>query len=101
MSKSCCNEPIACTLGAGELTARIAEFRELFTKLVRTEPIEGGYRWSFRVENGLEEHIRDLARREHECCRFFDFAIRVDGDTIVWEARTEELARPLLDDLVM
>ena len=67
---------------------------------MRTEPIENGLRWRFHAAPGLAERIADLARREHECSRFLDFRIGVEGDALVWEARTDARARPILDELM-
>ena len=36
--------PIACTLGAGEVQSRIAEWREALRDVARREPVEGGVR---------------------------------------------------------
>jgi hypothetical protein len=105
-SRSCgCNtecaseEPVVCTLEAREQATRATEFREVFVHLLATESIEGGFRWRFSAEPGLEEHLVDLARREHDCCRFFQFRVRTDGDHIVWETRARETARSVLEEL--
>ena len=44
--------------------------------------------------------MRDLARREHDCCRFFDFRVFREGDAIVWESRADERATAILDELM-
>lgn len=91
-------EPIACGLvGREQQAKRAAEFREAFAHLDRTETIAGGFRWYFRADSALEAQLRDLARREHECCRFFDFRITREGSAVVWEARAPQDAEAVLE----
>ncbi|WP_437907030.1 hypothetical protein WME95_03725 [Sorangium sp. So ce327] len=94
-------EPIVCTLTGQEQQARrAAEFRDAFVHLERTEPLEGAFRWHFRGEPALEAHLRALARREQECCRFFDFRITREGTSIVWETRGPESAAGVLEEFM-
>jgi hypothetical protein len=95
-------EPIVCTLaGRQQQEKRVAEFRDAFVHLERTEPLDGAFRWHFRNEPGLERQLRELARREHECCRFFDFRIHSEGgDFIVWEVRAPDEAAAVLKELM-
>lgn len=92
--------PVRCTLVSREHGARADEFRAAFARLERTEPFDAGFRWHFRAEPGLEDRLRELARRERECCRFFEFRVENAGDAIVWEARADAGARPVLDQLM-
>lgn len=97
-------EPIVCTLaGREQQERRAAELRDVFVALERTEPLTTcgpAFRWIFRDEPGLEARLRELARREHECCRFFDFRITREGGALVWEARAPEDAASVLDELM-
>lgn len=93
-------EPLVCTLAGREQSTRAAEFRAAFAHLVRTEPFDAGFRWYFRSEPDLEARLRDLAHREHECCRFFEFHVTNVDDSIVWEARTDERGRSVLDEFM-
>lgn len=90
-------EPIVCTLTDRDLVARALEFRAVFAHLVETQPFDGGFRWRFRAEPGLEAALADLARREHECCRFFELSVTREGDCIVWEASASSAAATVLD----
>ena len=94
--------PIACTLDATGLAARLAEFAELFRNaLVGHDSTADGIRFRFAREPGVEEEIRDLARREQTCCSFFRFDIAVHGDEVWWDATVDDpSARPLLDDFL-
>jgi hypothetical protein len=95
--------PVACTLAAtpGAFAERMAEYRRLFrqhlTGRTRTPP---GIRFRFRAEPGVEDWVRDLARREQACCGFFDFTVTADTREIRWDAAVadDEPSRQALDE---
>ena len=95
--------PVACTLTGtpGAFAERMAEYRRLFqdhlTGRSRTAP---GIRFRFRAEPGVEDWVRDLARRETACCGFFVFTVTADGQEIRWDAAVagDETARQALDE---
>jgi len=95
-------DPIACTLDATGLAARLAEFAALFRgALVGRDTTAEGIRFRFANAAGREETIRDLARREQTCCSFFRFDIAVHGEEVWWDATVDDpKARPLLDDFL-
>jgi hypothetical protein len=93
-------EPIACTLDRQGQLERTNEFASIFVHIEQTEPTPWGFRWHFRPVPGLEPRLRELARREHECCRFLEFQILQEGDLLLWETRTEERARPVLEEFM-
>jgi DNA-binding transcriptional MerR regulator len=96
----CCAPPIACTLDAADFATRLDEFAQLFRSvLAERETTAEGIRFRFAAAPGLEETIRDLARREQSCCSFFRFEITVHDDEVWWDATVDDpQARPLLDD---
>jgi hypothetical protein len=95
--------PVACTLTAtpGAFAERMAEYRRLFQEYLagrsRTGP---GIRFRFRAEPGVEDWVRDLARREKACCAFFDFCVTADGQDVNWDASVadDDAARHALDE---
>jgi MerR family copper efflux transcriptional regulator len=95
-------EPIACTLDATGVAARLAEFGELFRRaLVGRDTTADGIRFRLAAVPGVEETIRDLARREQTCCSFFRFDIALHDDEVWWDATVDDpRARPLLDDFL-
>jgi hypothetical protein len=96
---NCCSaaEPIVCTLTGGQSRAeRVAEFQAVFEFLECTELLEDGFRWHFLVDVQQEAWLRDLARRENECCRFFEFTLARDGANVVWETRAPQEAAEVL-----
>ena len=97
---SCCSaaEPIVCTLTGGQSRAeRVADFHAAFELLQRTEPLLGGFRWHFLADSRQEAQLRDLARRENECCRFFEFKFMRDGANVVWETSAPHEAAEVLE----
>ena len=92
------DEPIACTADLSLAQVQIDAYRAAFTHLVASERFAGGFRWIFRAEPGLVGQLRDVAAREHECCRFLSFDVKSDGRQIVWETRASERAASVLEE---
>ena len=65
--------PDACTLPTAEQPLRIAEFDSLFATILRQErPSDRHLRLDLTAGADV---VRDLARRESECCSFFTFTV--------------------------
>jgi len=69
--------PEACKLPTAERPLRSAEFDDLFVASAQaTQRLSTGH---LRVElagaSDVESSVRDLARRETECCSFFTFSV--------------------------
>ncbi len=95
--------PVACTLTGipGAFAERMAEYQRLFRQYLTGRSRTGlGIRFRFRAEPGVEDWVRDLARREKACCGFFDFTVSTDGQEIRWDAAVadDEPARQALDE---
>ena len=77
----------ACSLTGDDLAVRLAEFRVLFARALSRERIAGRARFRFR---GADEGVvRDLARREKECCSFWTFGIRGEHGEVVLDVGVE------------
>jgi len=92
------SKAIACTLGPEKMGGRLDEWRALLAHVTRRDPIDGGVRAIFGPAAPLDELIR-LAAAEQDCCRFFDFAITVDGRGIALEVRAPAEALPIVHSL--
>ena len=81
---------------------RLAEYGRLFAAHLkgRERTADGGIRFRFRADDGVDAWVRDLAAREKACCAFFDFDVATIGDEVVWDGRVidDEIARALLDE---
>ncbi|HUR50434.1 MAG TPA: hypothetical protein VMY88_13030 [Acidimicrobiales bacterium] len=69
--------PVACTLGAEDVPARLAEWREVLGSVTRREPIAEGLRLVLAADAPLAR-LAALAVAEQQCCEFFRFALTVD-----------------------
>jgi DNA-binding transcriptional MerR regulator len=76
--------PIACTLGAGEMSGRLDEWNALLSGeqagsdgVVARVRLDDGIRLEFGPGSDVTEIAR-LAAAEQECCRFFSFAVVID-----------------------
>jgi hypothetical protein len=97
--------PAACTLPSADRPLRVAEFDALFAAadVHRSGPTELSV--TLAAAPGRADLVRDLTRRETECCSFFTFRPE-DGDPLrlhvtvppahadVLDALAERAARP-------
>jgi DNA-binding transcriptional MerR regulator len=88
--------PIVCTLGADQMDGRVTEWQAVLTQVVDRQAIEGGVRLQFPTSPGLAATIADLAEREHGCCSFFDFAVRISAAGLSLDVRAPEAAADLV-----
>ncbi|MGI8451780.1 MAG: hypothetical protein ACR2MP_32255 [Streptosporangiaceae bacterium] len=93
--------PVACSLGGtpGAFAERMAEYRRLFGQhLAGRSGTATAISFRFRAGPGVEEWVRDLARREKACCAFLDFSVTADGPEVRWDVTVadDEAARQVL-----
>jgi hypothetical protein len=70
----------ACTLDAVEMPERLREWAALRDRSTGIRPIIGGVALSLDPSEPIER-VADLAARESECCAFYTFQIRIEGQT--------------------
>jgi DNA-binding transcriptional MerR regulator len=80
---------IACTLSAGSMKGRIADWQSLLAHVTRREPIGGGVRSVFSPSVPVGDLMR-LVAAEQDCCQFFRFAITVDTSGVALEVRAPQ-----------
>jgi hypothetical protein len=93
--------PVACSLNGtpGAFGERMAEYRRLFGQhLAGRSRTATGISFRFRADPGVEDWVRDLARREKACCGFFDFTVTAGDREVRWDASVadDEAARQVL-----
>jgi hypothetical protein len=90
--------PIACTLTADDMTARVALIDALTADgLLERTTIDAGLRVRLRDTPEIERRTRELVAAESRCCAFLDFDLgRKDGD-LVLDISGPEDARPVID----
>jgi hypothetical protein len=94
--------PVACDLSGtpGAFAERMAEYRRLFREhLAGRSRTAGGITFRFRADPGVEDWVRDLARREKACCAFFHFTVTGGAREVRWDVSVpdDEAARQVLD----
>lgn len=90
--------PIACTLGADEMSTRIDEWNAVLQGVTARHPLAGGVRLEFGPDADVTEIAR-LAAAEQGCCRFFDFALVLDGRGVALEVHALPDGQPVLTAL--
>jgi DNA-binding transcriptional MerR regulator len=89
---------IACTLSAGSMKGRIADWQSLLAHVARREPIDGGVRSVFAPSVQVGELMR-LVAAEQDCCQFFRFAITVDTRGVALEVRAPQDALEIVESM--
>ena len=89
---------ICCTLGVDERDDRVEAWRQVLAGAADRAQIPGGVRVSFDAPAPVEQ-LAHLAAAEHECCRFFSFALTVDERGVALEVTAPSEARELVDAL--
>jgi len=93
--------PIACTLSATEKSARGDEWRQFLATHV-AESIRSETSVRMRLIGGDDVLVNtvDLARREKDCCAFFEFRLELLPEAIWLEVGVPAEAASLLDVFV-
>jgi DNA-binding transcriptional MerR regulator len=86
---------IACTLPAGSMKGRLADWQSLLAHVARREAIDGGVRCAFDTSVDTAELMR-LVAAEQDCCQFFQFAIIIDTRGVALEVRAPVEALPIV-----
>lgn len=91
--------PAVCMLPTAEKPRRVAEFDELFRAALRGLDRPQPTRLVLHLEPaaGRADAVRDLARRETECCSFFDFSVLDGGGLLVFEVEVSPAHIDVLD----
>jgi hypothetical protein len=90
---------IACTLGAGEVPQRIADWQDALRDVTAREPVDGGVRLHL-PRHAPVAGLAALIEAEQRCCRFFTFALTVGVDAIVLDVTAPAGAEDVVHALV-
>jgi MerR family transcriptional regulator, copper efflux regulator len=93
--------PIACTLAPEATPDRLADFQRLSEAACARLPLDDGALRGIRLEF---EHVdiaslANLLAAEHECCRFWEFAVTIDSRGVGLEVRGPDGTADLIDAL--
>jgi MerR family transcriptional regulator, copper efflux regulator len=94
-------EPIACALSAADAVTRRDEWSRFFAGDV-TETVRTAHAARLRLQDrdGAILSAIELARREKECCAFFDFRLVVLPEAIWLEIDAPDQGAAMLDKLL-
>jgi hypothetical protein len=90
--------PIACTLTADGVTARLALIDALAADgLLDRTPTDAGLRLRLRNTAEIEHRTRELIAAESRCCAFLEFSLGRDGGDLVLDIAGPQDARPVIE----
>jgi hypothetical protein len=75
------DEPIACTLSAGDFKARLTSIAELNRDALR-EHEQDDLTLVLCYDLAAAARVRDMVRREQECCAFLHFDVSEDTEAV-------------------
>ena len=90
--------PIACTLSAGDLKARLASIDALNRAALRAHRRED-LLLELTYAATAAAAVREMVRREEECCAFLDFNVVEDDDAVRVVITASEAARIAFESL--
>lgn len=67
--------PATCTLPTEDQPLRVADFDDLFARSVTAVHRVNETTLHLLFESAAEDRVKDLTRREAECCSFFGFTV--------------------------
>lgn len=88
--------PIACTLGADVYQKRLAWIAELNRSALRGVRRDGA-RLILTYDPRVAIRVREMVRREQECCAFLQFELNEGGDRLTLVITVPDAARGALD----
>jgi hypothetical protein len=92
--------PIACSLTAGDLEARLAEIRAVGESALRERELDGKrVRLSFDLSDDVATRLRRIVDAEQECCAFLTLSLETRADAIVLTIEAPQGAELARDEL--
>ena len=92
-------DAVACFLDGHAYRTRVARIQALMDQaLIARERLETSVRLRFRLDAGVEAHLKELVALEQECCPFLVFALEKRPGEMVLTISGPESASALLDD---
>ncbi|GEK22466.1 MerR family transcriptional regulator [Cellulomonas xylanilytica] len=83
---------IACSLDAGSVPDRVADWQALVARAVSREPITGGVALQFVASPELVAELARLAAAEQDCCTFFTFTLTMTTGQVRLEVQAPDSA---------
>jgi hypothetical protein len=94
------DQPIACTLSAGEYRGRTEELAALAARALRSrERTADGERLTFADSSETEAGLRAAIAAEADCCAFLRMELRRSDEGLVLDIAGPQDARPVIAEL--
>jgi hypothetical protein len=92
------DQPIACTLTPGGMTARVALIEALTADgLLERTATETGIRVRLLDRTDIEQRTQELVAAESQCCAFLDFDLRRENGALLLDISGPDEARPVIE----
>ena len=92
--------PIACSLSATELPARLAQIAQLGHALIDVKLTGTHATLRFVAGAGVRERVTSVVAAESACCAFLAMQVRDEPDAVVLDITAPEDAERVLHELV-
>jgi hypothetical protein len=93
-------QPLACSLGAGDLAQRLAAMAEVGADSLVAEERKGGRRLlRFRKSEEARRRLEGIVAAEGECCAFLDLSLSEEDDGLVLSIAAPTDAEAVADEL--
>jgi len=90
--------PIACSLSATDLSARLAEMKRLGQDALLS--VDGAGTLRFRANGDTRARLEAIVAAEAECCPFLDLNLREEANELLLTIAAPEGAEPIAADLI-
>jgi hypothetical protein len=90
--------PIACSLSADELPARLAEVRAVGKDALLA--VTPGGSLHFRADDTTRERLEAIVAAESQCCSFLRFELAEESGELMLSVSAPDGAEPIVQDLV-
>jgi hypothetical protein len=95
-------QPVACTLGAGDLQQRLSTIAQIGADSLTGRTLENGrHVLRFRSDELTRQRLDDIVAAEVECCAFLDLSLADDDRELVLTIAAPADAAPVADDLAL
>jgi hypothetical protein len=93
--------PIACSLSATELPARLAQMAELGRDALVDVKLSGTRATlRFAAGTGVRDRVTSIVAAESACCAFLAMRVSDEPDTVVLDISAPDDAEPVLHELI-
>jgi hypothetical protein len=84
--------PIACSLNAGELKARLATIAEVGAhSLISQDSVGDRHQLRFRADRTTHQKLEEIISAEGECCKFLNLSlVEEKGELVMWIAAPKD-----------